>query len=280
MNKKEIINAIFYPRKSHKEQDSKDFIITVSDRNRVGCRMFLKDRSFHNILFFHGNAEIAQEYDDIAALYHRNNCNLIVSDYRGYGLSTGTSDRDNLLTDSIEVFDFTQNYLRDNGFNVKVRTHLELDPENNQLLRNFSYLELALENYRNGWQLFESRWKAKNLKQIPLTSTKPKLKSFEVKNKKILIWCEQGLGDHILYSTILVDALKTKNKFIVVIDKRLQGDDFVTCLFHELTHVEQHLRNKFGIKDEVDHLDYFDRPYEIDAYAKQEQLLEEYRLCS
>ncbi len=69
-------------------------------------------------------------------------------------------------------------------------------------------------------------------------------------------------------------------EFHIQIDKRLQGDDFVTCLFHELTHVEQHLRNKFGIKDEVDHLDYFDRPYEIDAYAKQEQLLEEYRLCS
>ena len=69
-------------------------------------------------------------------------------------------------------------------------------------------------------------------------------------------------------------------EFHIQIDKRLQGDDFVTCLFHELTHVEQHLRNKFGIKNEVDHLHYFDRPYEIDAYAKQEQLLEEYRLCS
>ena len=69
-------------------------------------------------------------------------------------------------------------------------------------------------------------------------------------------------------------------EFHIQIDKRLRGDDFVTCLFHELTHVEQHLRNKFGIKDEVDHLDYFDRPYEIDAYIKQEQLLEEYRLCS
>ena len=69
-------------------------------------------------------------------------------------------------------------------------------------------------------------------------------------------------------------------EFHIQIDKRLQGDAFVTCLFHELTHVEQHLRNKFGIKDEVDHLDYFDRPYEIDAYIKQEQLLEEYRLCS
>jgi len=98
---------------------------------------------------------------------------------------------------------------------------IELDPENNQLLTNFSHLELALENYRQGWQLFESRWKVKNLKQIPLISTKPELKSFEVKNKKILIWGEQGLGDHILYSTILVDALKTKNEFLVVIDKRL-----------------------------------------------------------
>ena len=71
-----------------------------------------------------------------------------------------------------------------------------------------------------------------------------------------------------------------KREFHIQIDKRLKGDDFVTCLFHELTHVEQHLRNKFGIKDEVDHLDYLDRPYEIDAYIKQEQLLEEYRLCS
>ena len=54
----------------------------------------------------------------------------------------------------------------------------------------------------------------------------------------------------------------------------------MTCLFHELTHVEQHLRNKFGIREDNDKIHYFARPYEIDAYAKQEQLLEEYRLCS
>ena len=70
-----------------------------------------------------------------------------------------------------------------------------------------------------------------------------------------------------------------KRTFSVVIDKRLQGDDFVTCLFHELTHVEQHLRNKFGIREDNDNIHYLDRLYEIDAYTKQEQLLEEYRLC-
>ena len=71
-----------------------------------------------------------------------------------------------------------------------------------------------------------------------------------------------------------------KRTFSVVIDKRLQGDDFITCLFHELTHVEQHLRNKFGIREDNDNINYLDRLYEIDAYTKQEQLLEEYRLCS
>ena len=71
-----------------------------------------------------------------------------------------------------------------------------------------------------------------------------------------------------------------KREFHIQIDKRLQGDDFVTCLFHELTHVEQHLRNKFGIREDNDNIHYLDRLYEIDAYTKQEQLLEEYRLCS
>ena len=37
---------------------------------------------------------------------------------------------------------------------------------------------------------------------------------------------------------------------------------------------------KFGINDDNGKTHYLDRPYEIDAYIKQEQLLEEYRLCS
>ena len=58
-------------------------------------------------------------------------------------------------------------------------------------------------------------------KQYHLSTKKPKLNSFDVKNKKILIWSEQGLGDHILYSTMLADALMSANDFIVVIDSRL-----------------------------------------------------------
>jgi ADP-heptose:LPS heptosyltransferase len=86
---------------------------------------------------------------------------------------------------------------------------------------NLAYLELASHNYRSGWQLHESRWKVQDLESPPLATKKPKLESFEVKNKKILIWGEQGIGDHLLYSTMLPEALKTDNEFIVMLDSRL-----------------------------------------------------------
>ena len=68
-----------------------------------------------------------------------------------------------------------------------------------------------------------------------------------------------------------------KREFHIQIDKRLKGDDFVTCLFHELTHVEQYLRNKFVIKDVKDNTNYLYEEYEIDAYIKQEKLLKEWK---
>ena len=42
------------------------------------------------ILYFHGNGEIASDYDTIAPFYTRLGITLFVVDYRGYGLSDGT----------------------------------------------------------------------------------------------------------------------------------------------------------------------------------------------
>ena len=61
MNKSDLMNSIFYPRKSHKAQDEKDLIINTPDNEKIGSRFFLKDKSFHTIIFFHGNAELDQE---------------------------------------------------------------------------------------------------------------------------------------------------------------------------------------------------------------------------
>ncbi|MAV64018.1 MAG: alpha/beta hydrolase [Candidatus Marinimicrobia bacterium] len=121
MNDKEnIINSIFFPRNSVKPQDSLDTFVLLSDGVSIGARLFLVNSEFDNIIFFHGNGEIACEYDDIAKIYNQHNFNLIVIDYRGYGLSKGVPTKENLLSDAVESFDCFLKILKNKGYNKKV----------------------------------------------------------------------------------------------------------------------------------------------------------------
>ena len=77
-----------------------------------------------------------------------------------------------------------------------------------------------------------------------------------------------------------------KNCSHIQIDKRLEGDDFITCVLHELVHVKQQFRGELkemkGIekmwKGEVYiGIDYLNLPWEKEAYHMQEVLLDEYK---
>jgi pimeloyl-ACP methyl ester carboxylesterase len=67
------------------------------------------------ILYFHGNGEIAADYDGIAPLYTRLGITLLVMDYRGYGRSDGTPTASNLLADAVAVFDDVGRIFAENG---------------------------------------------------------------------------------------------------------------------------------------------------------------------
>ena len=116
MNKIQIINSIFYPRPSNKEKDEKDHLINVSDGEIIGSRFFLQDTNYSTVIFFHGNAELAQEYDDIANYYNHFKINFIVVDYQGYGLSTGKPNMENLQNDANIAFVYIQDYLKKNKY--------------------------------------------------------------------------------------------------------------------------------------------------------------------
>ena len=121
MNDRDILlNSIFFPRQSFKEKDEKDHIVQVDGEIEVGVRFFLKNKDYPSILFFHGNAELSQEYDDIAGYYNSNGCNFIVADYRGYGLSSGSPSKDNLHLDSNKIFIYVKEFLKENNFNGKL----------------------------------------------------------------------------------------------------------------------------------------------------------------
>lgn len=119
ISKDSLINSIFYTRTTT-SKDENDHLVEVEDNISVGVRLYFKDKTFNNILFFHGNAELAHEYSDIASFFHSFNLNLIVADYRGYGLSGGVPTKDNLQTDSIIIFDYIKDYLNKNNFYQKL----------------------------------------------------------------------------------------------------------------------------------------------------------------
>ena len=96
ITKEQLINSIFYPRQSNIAKDNKDHLVEVEKNINIGIRVFLSSKNNPTILFFHGNAELAQEYDEIGEIYNQYNMNFIVSDYRGYGLSNGEPTKDNL----------------------------------------------------------------------------------------------------------------------------------------------------------------------------------------
>ncbi|NDE30083.1 MAG: hypothetical protein EB076_08455 [Flavobacteriia bacterium] len=89
-----------------------------------------------------------------------------------------------------------------------------MDPTSNW---NKSLHSLALENFRDGWELYEWRWK--NLSNIgrPLHTAKPKWSG--EKNKRVLIWAEQGIGEEIMISSILFDAIEVCEMLVVKCDK-------------------------------------------------------------
>ncbi|MBF0309584.1 MAG: alpha/beta fold hydrolase [Magnetococcales bacterium] len=67
------------------------------------------------LLFWHGNGEIAADYDDIAAIYTRLGLNFLVVDYRGYGESDGHPTASALLADAVTVFRQMPDVLRREG---------------------------------------------------------------------------------------------------------------------------------------------------------------------
>ena len=112
-----IINSfLFHPRKSYQDIEKNDVLIEVEEGVKVATRLHLISQSAPTILFFHGNGEIASEYDDIAQAYNQNNINFIISEFRGYGFSNGVPDVENTQLDAHIILDYmlkhleTQNY--------------------------------------------------------------------------------------------------------------------------------------------------------------------------
>jgi len=128
LDRPEVLMHLFHPRREHgaperrpSEPEMKipgagDILVPVADDVAVGARFHLGSRSHANLLFFHGNGEIAADYDEIGPYYNRIGINLLSADYRGYGRSTGHPTVTSMMQDSHAIFRFAADWLTQNGF--------------------------------------------------------------------------------------------------------------------------------------------------------------------
>ncbi|MEE8392125.1 MAG: alpha/beta fold hydrolase [Anaerolineae bacterium] len=114
----QVLRVLFHPRREGirllRPLDVRPVIVQVEPGLNVGGRLYPAGPKAPAILYYHGNGEIATDYDDIAPLYTRMGITLLVMDYRGYGRSDGTPTAHNLLSDAVTVFDAVGCIFEDN----------------------------------------------------------------------------------------------------------------------------------------------------------------------
>jgi alpha-beta hydrolase superfamily lysophospholipase len=120
MDRPEIIYRLFFPRREDPEElgprNGATHFVQVAESISIGCRFYPAGKDSPNILYFHGNGEIAADYDYVAPLYQQRGINLFVADYRGYGNSDGSPTCSAMIRDARPIFQGFVTFLGGGGF--------------------------------------------------------------------------------------------------------------------------------------------------------------------
>lgn len=112
----EILKVLFHPRRQGADSragDALDYEIRVDEQAAIVARFHLSALAAPNIIFFHGNGEIAADYDEIGPSFNECGMSFLVTDYRGYGRSSGTPSASAMLSDAHVIFAEIRRYLQE-----------------------------------------------------------------------------------------------------------------------------------------------------------------------
>lgn len=119
LDQPEALAVIFHPRSELTAPPSlegvSDHLIPVATDVSVGARFFAPHAAGANLLFFHGNGEIAADYDELGPLFNSMGINFMAADYRGYGRSNGHPTVSHMMADCHIVLDYLLDWCKQNG---------------------------------------------------------------------------------------------------------------------------------------------------------------------
>ena len=96
---------------------------------------------------------------------------------------------------------------------------LRLRPDDAESQMHMAFAELAMGNFSNGWRRYEWRWKSRR-PPTPRHLSLPRWNGQPV-NGSVLVWGEQGLGDEILYTSMISDLARRVDSVVLEVEPRL-----------------------------------------------------------
>ena len=86
---------------------------------------------------------------------------------------------------------------------------------------NESFIFLLQSKFKKGFDLYEYRWKATSRPEDPHYDLNLKLWDGKKFNGTLLVWSEQGIGDHLFFGRMVWCLNSYAKKIIFIVDKRL-----------------------------------------------------------
>jgi hypothetical protein len=81
-------------------------------------------------------------------------------------------------------------------------------------------LALQRNDFKTGWPLYNRRWKSERFKSRPLQTDKPEWEK-DTGLRSVLVWGEQGIGDQIIYGSLLPAVRERTDHVTAMVDPRL-----------------------------------------------------------
>lgn len=104
LDRPDVLAVLFHPRREvgvpRLGAGIHSVRIPVADNVSIGAKIFVAEPNAPVVLYFHGNGEIASDYEAIAPFYAQIGVTLFVFDFRGYGTSDGMPTATALLADA------------------------------------------------------------------------------------------------------------------------------------------------------------------------------------
>ena len=105
---------------------------------------------------------------------------------------------------------------------LQYKTALTLDPTYGQAAFSESLTQLLQADFAVGWPNFENRWRSIDHKTPMRPYPQPLWTGHALSSGRLLLWGEQGVGDEILFASLIPDLLRNRIPCLLDCDRRLQ----------------------------------------------------------